>query len=354
MIGEMVGTYSSDSEKKGSGETLGLQDEIGEIQAAIADFEIGKKLNVAIITGPFGGKTTLINEIEKLNLNRVTKCTFSEIVRDKKEISFTEDTKRIVLLDNCHFLYIRKPGGFDIFYEFLNVISSQNRAFITTWNTYSWKYLNEAFEIWKYFPVQIYIPAFEKEELKFLVLKRYGKGEIKFKNGNESEEEPLIYVARYPLELAALGKKIDIPFLKINIPSLKKRLLNEKEEEVTAEHRVFEKIYLESKGNPGIALRIWELGLDYPHIELKNIGQFSYDIELEHEEAFVLSLILSYESLKKSDIAEMIGSKLRADEIVFQLLNRELIFETKENTFLIRPEALQSVIAYLEKIRMVW
>jgi hypothetical protein len=96
-------------------EIIGMRDEIGKIQEAIADFEVGKKLNVAIIAGLFGGKTTLIKEIEKLNLSRATKITFSEIIRDKKEISLSGDTKRVVLLDNCHFLYLRKPGGFDIF-----------------------------------------------------------------------------------------------------------------------------------------------------------------------------------------------------------------------------------------------
>ncbi|MGB9929025.1 MAG: hypothetical protein ACPK85_11580 [Methanosarcina sp.] len=346
------------TDEKGFSEILGLREEIGEIQTAIADFEVGKKLNVAILAGILGGKTTLINEIEKLNLNRVTKIFFSEIVRDKKEISLPEDTNRVVLLDNCHFLYIRKPGGFDLLYEFLEMISSQDRIFITAWNIYSWKYLDQAFEIGKYFPVQVVIPALEKEDLKSLILQKYEEGEIIFNNGGEAEEEPLIYKSEYPLELASLGRKLSIPILRININYLKRRFLNEKGEEgkgkKTAEDRVFEKIGLESKGNPGVAQRIWELGLDYPHMKLENIGNFSYDIELEQEEAYVLSLILSYQGLKKSEITEMTGSALRTGEALFQLLNQELIFESEENSFRVRPEALRSVIAYLEKLRLVW
>ncbi len=355
-----MGTHSNSSDKKKLGKIIGLRDEIGEIQTAIADFEIGKKLNVAILAGLFGGKTTLINEIEKLNLSRATKIIFSEIVRSKKEIFLPEDTKKVVLLDNCHFLYVRKPGGFEIFYEFLDMVSSQNRIFITTWNLYSWKYLNEAFNLGKYFPVQIIIPPFEKEELKLLILDRYEEEEIIFNNGGELEKEPFIYVTEYPIELSSLGRKIAIPILRINIHYLKERLLNEKEKEKEeekekiAENRVFEKINLESKGNPGVALRIWELGLDYPHIKPDNIGNFSYDIELEHEEAFVLNLILSYQGLNKSEITEMIGSALRTDEILFRLLNQELIFEAEDNSFRVRPEALRSVIAYLEKLRLVW
>ncbi|HWQ65171.1 MAG TPA: hypothetical protein VN429_12190 [Methanospirillum sp.] len=60
---------------------------------------------------------------------------------------------------------MRKPGGFDTFYEFLDMISSQERLFITTWNLHSWRYLNEAFGIERYFPVQVFIPDFNKENL---------------------------------------------------------------------------------------------------------------------------------------------------------------------------------------------
>ncbi|MCC4770286.1 hypothetical protein FXV91_08810 [Methanosarcina sp. DH2] len=355
----MTGIHSNGSEGKVLGEVLGLRDSIGEIQAAIADFEVGKRLNVAIIAEPLGGKTTLLNEIEKLNLSRVTKITFSKIVRDKKEISLPEDTKRVVLLDNCQFLYMRRSGGFEVFYEFLHMISSQNSIFITTWNTYAWKYLNEVFRLEKYFPVQVFIPALEKEDLKDLILGRYEEGEIIFDSGNKVKEKALIYIEDYPLELASLGRKVYIPVLKINISYLKKRLLNEKEKEreeekETAEDRVFGEIYRESKGNPGIALRIWELEIDYPHIEPEGVRHFSYDIELEQEEAFVLELILSYQGLRKSEIVDIVGSMLRTDEILFQLLNQELIFEHENGSIRVRPEALRSVIAYLEKLRLVW
>jgi len=348
-----VGIQHSNSGENSFGEILGLREEIGEIQASIADYEIGKNLNIAIIAGTLAGKTSLLGEIGRINQNRAVGITFSEIVRDRKEISLSDDAKRVVLFDNCHYLYMRKPGGFDIFYEFLDMISSQEKLFITTWNLYSWRYLSEAFGIERYFPVQIFIPAFEKENLRIFILKRYGKAEIRFDNGKESKKEPLIYIAKYPLELSSLGRKIFIPILKINFPYLKHLFLH-KEETQTAEERVFEKIYLESKGNPGIAWRIWELGLDYPRIKHEDIGQFSFDIDLEYEEAFVLSLILSYQTLKKTEIAEMIGSEFRADETLFRLLTGELIFKDEGASYRVRPEALQSVVAYMEKLRLVW
>ena len=348
----MVIQHSS-SEEKDFAEVLGLKEEIEKIQETIADFETGKKLNIAILAESLRGKTTLSSEIERINLNRTAKITFSKIVQNKNEISLPDDAKKIVILDNCHFLYMRKPGGFDIFYEFLDMISSQNRIFITTWNIYSWKYLNEAFGLGKYFPVQIFIPAFEKENLRLFILRRYEKNEIKFTKDKESKEEPFFYIIKYPLELSSLGKKIFIPVPKINISDLKNRLLKKQKIEA-AEDQVFEKLYLESSGNPGIALRIWELGLDYPVMKPKNIGQFSLNIDLEYEEAFTLNLILSYQGLTKSEIAEIMGSMVSVDKIIYQLLSQELILKDENDSYRVRPEALSSVTTYMEKLRLVW
>lgn len=353
MIGDIVVDQLSGSGEEGSSEIFGFREEIGMIQSSIADFEVGKKLNIAIIAGTLAGKTTLLGEINKLNSNRATRITFSEIVRDRKEISLPDNAKRIVLFDNCHFLYMRRPGGFDIFYEFLDMVSSQEKLFITTWNLYSWRYLNEAFGLERHFPVQIFVPAMEKKSFRPFILKRYEKAEIIFENDKESRKEPLLYTTKYPLNLSLLGKKLLIPVFKINISYLKNRLLN-KEETQTVEDTVFEKIYLESEGNPGVAWKIWQLGLDYPRIKPDDIGQFTFDIKLEYEESFVLSLILSYQRLNKTEIIDMIGSILRADEILFQLMSQELVFKDEEGFFRVRAEAISSVIAYLEKLRLVW
>ncbi|MCQ1534374.1 hypothetical protein FTO70_01405 [Methanosarcina sp. KYL-1] len=334
---------------------LGFEEEIGKIQAAIADFELGNTLNIALIAGPLGGKTTLLEEIERKNPGRVTKLGFPAVVRNKKEISLSPTSRRVVLLDDCHFLYMRKIGGFDAFYGFLDMISSRERLFISTWNLYSWNYLNEVFGLGKYFPVQVRIPALTQENLKTLILSGYGEGEIHFTEELESEKEPVVYLIKFPLPFALLGKKIDLLLPKINFPYLEKRFLK-KEKEVSAGDRVFEKLYLESKGNPGVALRLWELGAGYPQARPEKIGGFSFEVELEYEEAFVLSLILSYQRLTRAEIAEMTGSdgEEKVNEAIFRLLHQKLIFIDGDAFCRVRPEALGSVVSYLEKLRLVW
>ncbi|HII01431.1 TPA: hypothetical protein HA351_07220 [Methanosarcinaceae archaeon] len=370
--------------------TSGLQEEIGKIQAAIADFDLGKQGNVAIIAEPFAGKSTLLEEIENRNRGKVTKITFSSLVHNREKITLRENSglsntgpsnsglsnsglsnsgpsnpgfpnllpensKRIVLLDNCHFLYMRKVGGFEALYEFLDMISSRKQIFITTWNLYSWDYLDASFGIGKYFPVQIRIPKFSKGELRTLILGAYKKGEISFEDNSAEEKEPILYLMKYPLPLTLPGKEIIIPLPKGNISNFKKRFMK-KEKQPGAEDRVFEKIYLESKGNPGLALRTWELGLEYPRARPEKMGGFSFEIELEYEEAFVLSQILSHQRLKKEEIAEITGSlnENRAVEALFRLLAQELILMDEASYYKLRPEALHSIVSFLKNLRLVW
>ncbi len=96
-------------------EIIGFQEEIAKIQTAIADFESGHKLNIAIMAEPFAGRTTLLNEIEKMNQYKVTRLSFSSIVKNIDDVKLSEQSKRIVMIDDCQFLYGRvKERSFNL------------------------------------------------------------------------------------------------------------------------------------------------------------------------------------------------------------------------------------------------
>ncbi len=74
---------TNNSQIKPSIAITGFDKEIQDIQTAIAGFESGNNLNIAIISEPFSGKTTLINEIERNNNQKVARISFSSIVKNK-------------------------------------------------------------------------------------------------------------------------------------------------------------------------------------------------------------------------------------------------------------------------------
>ncbi|MCZ7397808.1 MAG: hypothetical protein O8C59_04800 [Candidatus Methanoperedens sp.] len=332
---------------------IGFREEIANIQTAIADFESGhNNLNVAIISEPYAGRTALMNEIEKMNPQKVTKYSFSSIVKNKDEIILSEHSKRIVLIDDCQFLYMRKIGGFDVLKEFLNLISNPAILFITTWNLYSWKYLDEVSKIGKFFPVQINLPKFTTSQLKESILSGYEKEEIKFVEDVEFEKEKIINLMKYPISIKPWNKAINLPYFKINYNILKLRLLK-KEERVAIEDMIFEKIHHVSNGNPGVAKIVWQRSLEYPIIKPSKIKDESFNIELDYDESFVLNIILSTKSIKNNDLSQIVGLDFQVEKIIFQLSKLGLI-KAEDGSCIIRPEALKSVVEFLKKSRLVW
>lgn len=332
-------------------EIIGFKDEIASIQKAITDFESGQKLDIAIISEPFAGRTTLLNEIERITTHKVTKLPFSAIVKNENDLMFTENSRRIVMIDNCQFLYMRKIGGFNILEEFFKSIASSNSLFITTWNIYSWNYLDEVINISRFFPIQLKLPRLTTDETKELILSGYKEDELKFIDDVEYETKRLINFFKYPVTIKSLEKTINIPFFKINF-NLLKFSLTRKEEKKKAEEIIFEMIERGSDGNHGVAKIIWEKSLEYPTIKSSFIRDLSFKIELDYSESFILYIILSMESIKKEELVEITG-ETHIDEILYRLSQQGLI-TVDQGYCKIKPEALKSSVEFLKKSRMVW
>lgn len=331
-------------------ELTGFQEEIENIQAAIADFESGKKLNIAIIAEPFAGRTAVANEIEKTNSQKVTRLNLLCPVKNRSEIALPGQSKRIVIIDDCQFLYTRRIGGFDVLEDFLKSAASSSNLFITTWNLYSWKYLNEVLDIGRYFPVQIALPKFTAGDIKECILSMYEKDEIKFAGDVESEKPAMVRAAKHPVTIKPFGI-INIPFLKINYSAIKFRF--KKEEKVAIEDIIFEKIRDISNGNPGVAKVLWQGSLEYPIIKPGKIKEFSFDIELDYDESFILSVILSMGTIKKEGLAEIAGREYRIDKMLFRLAKSGLI-AVEDDCCRLKPEALRSAAEHVKKLRLVW
>lgn len=334
--------------KEISAELIGFREEIANIQTAIADFESGQKLNIAVMAEPFAGRTALLGAIGKMNPQKVTRLSFSSVVKNK--IVLPENPKRIILIDDCQFLYARKIGGFDVLDDFLELVSSSNYLFITSWNLYSWRYLDEVMNIGRYFPIQVPLSRLTAAEIKESILSGYKPDEIKFVDDIEFEKERIIEIAKHPLALKFLKKPINIPFLKINLGSIRFRLRGE--EKVAIEDIIFEKILHASNGNPGVAQVVWQKSLEYPVIKPGRIKEFAFNIDLDYTEAFILSIILSMKSIKKEELAE-IAEYEHTEEILFRLAKQGLV-AVEEGRCSVKPEALKSTVDFLKKLRLVW
>jgi len=98
---------------------IGFETERTRIQEALDAFEAGQRTAIALIAEPFAGRTTLLRAIEAMTSQEITKLSLSKPVTDKDAFALPAEPAQIVLIDTCHFLYLRTIGGFRFLQEFL-------------------------------------------------------------------------------------------------------------------------------------------------------------------------------------------------------------------------------------------
>lgn len=325
----------------------GLEEEIKAIYDAISESESGRKSNIAIIAEPFAGKTTLINEIEMKNPDRTARLSFSSLVKNTYEIAIPESP--IVMIDDCQYLHMRKIGGFNVLEDFLAKVTESQNLVITTWNLYSWTYLEEVMDMSVHFPIQIKLMRLTADEIKNMIHSRYGAEEIQF-GGEVVSNEKIIELGKHPLTLKPLKKEINLPTMRIYFNPLKTWFFRNREI-MTIEDIVYMRINNISNGNPGVAKVIWEKSLQYPVIKPEYIKDISYEVKLNYTEAFVLSIILSMKSINKEELDDIAGF---GTVHVLSTFSRQGLIKIEDGRLGIRPEALKSSVEYLKKLRMVW
>jgi hypothetical protein len=325
----------------------GFGEEITAINDAISGSESGRKSNIAIIAEPFAGKTTLINEIEVKNPKRTAKLSLSSLVKHMDEIAIPESS--IVMVDDCQYLYMRKIGGLDVLEDFLAMVAESQNQFITSWNLYSWTYLYEVMDLAAHFPVQIKLPQLTADDIKTIILSGYGAVEIQFA-GEEVSNKKIIELVKHPVTLKLLKREINLPGIKIHFDPLRTWFIG-KSEIMTIEDVVYRRIHNISNGNPGVSKVIWENSLKYPVIKPDYISDISYELRLNYNEAFVLSIILSMKSIGKEELDNIAG--LQTVHIL-STLSRQGLIKMEDGQIGIIPEALKSIVEFLKKLRLVW
>ncbi len=325
-------------------------EEINRIQEAIDSFTGEGFSHIALIGEPFAGQNLIMGEIREKNPDTVSYIPFFNVVKGKEAITSTYGTKEIVLMDRCHFLALRRIGGFAMLDAFLDMISMSDKMFITSWNSFTWSYLQAVKGIDKFFPVVIEVPKLDSKTLMEAVLSHY-EGDITFIDDTEQpEEQPLVTTKTVRLNLP-FGHSLDIPWPWLNMTSRSPEKQGEAMPDI--QKVVFDKITRIAEGNYGVGLRIWEQSLDYPEIKLSKIPEPPCAIDLDINEAFLLNIVLSMESISFTDLAEIASPEIDIEQTLYRLTSRGLV-EQEKGYYRVNPETINCVISYLKRIRMVW
>jgi hypothetical protein len=131
------------------------------------------------------------------------------------------------------------------------------------------------------------------------------------------------------------------------------RLPRKKRVQISLEELIFEKINRIAQGNVGVAILLWDMSLKDKVISLSAITETPYSISLDTNESFILSVILSMESLHAKDLSAIAGSEMDIERVLYRLVQQGLVRDDA-GYFGIVPFALGPVTVYLKKTRRLW
>jgi hypothetical protein len=325
-----------------------FEEEISLIKKVIADFGEGRRSNLAIISDPFYGESELMDRVEGMIEDVCIRINAQSLIRS---FEILEDSPgRIVIVEEAHRLYRRKICGFDMMNRFLNRLLSSDRLFITTWNSASWRYLDEVLGLGRHFPQKVSLSKMTADEIQEMLLSGYEEGELTFLEEERGDEEERKILNRAGYKKALMGHSLEIPYPVVDVRSIRSRL--DRSEKKSPEEVFFEKLARISDGNPGVAELLWKEALDYP--EVRNALKDPPSIDLNREESFALSIVLSMGSAKLAYLSEVLGPLGISAQNIANLLEERGLVSIDGEVASMRAEALKSSLEHLRRLRLVW
>lgn len=324
--------------------------EVVRIREAIDAYTGESPAHIAVIAEPFAGQSMLMQQIIRFYPHRVTHLPFYSVVRNTGFLDTMRRTEDIVLVEGCHFLALRRIGGFAMLDAFLELLSTSEKLFITGWNGFAWSYLNAVTRLEEHFPVAIRLPRIENATLKAMILSQYDRP-ILFVDDTPPQEKRRFSIERRLVDLPFSDSPVALPWPKI---APRPGASGDATEAAgAAEDAIFDRINRIALGNYGVALRIWERSLESDTVRMSSIPANPCTVSLTIDEAFLLAVILSMESISFGDLEEIAHTDIDVRQVLYRLRVQGLI-EEERDSYRVKPEALHCVSAYLQKIRMVW
>ena len=104
-----------------------FEKELERVHAAIEAYDREGPSHIAIIADPFAGQGMLFSHIREQYADRVVHLPLFSVVRSRDFTSGFYGSQDIVLMERCHFLALRRIGGFAMLDVFLDALSTSEK-----------------------------------------------------------------------------------------------------------------------------------------------------------------------------------------------------------------------------------
>jgi hypothetical protein len=234
--------------------------------------------------------------------------------------------------------------------RFLSFVTSEERLFITTWNRFSWRYLEEVLGIGRHFPRQIILPRLDAGQIREMLLAGREEGELTFVEEEAPGGDSKVLEWRVSRR-AVMGHNIDLPYPSVD-PGVIRSRLKRNRKEMKSEDAFFERLAQIIRRQPRRRGASLEGGS-----ELSGGGSSLRDpptIDLDFDESFVLGVVLSSGSLELDELSEVLGphGPLRRDD--GGPPEEKGLVSIDGGVVTLRAEAQKSDIEHERRLRLVW
>ena len=337
-------------ERKVNGMKSIFEEEIKKIQDEIDIFKSGSPNHIAIISEPYSRVEHIYNRILGDNSQKINNIQIFNPVKDTDFFSNFYSNQDIIMMQNCQYLFSRKCCGFAILEEFLDILFSSNKMYITGWNKFAWNYLKEISNIESMFQVIITVPELNSKTIMNLIMSDVSD-KVTFIDDRVSEDKKFICFEECLIRMPLSNKEVNISEIKFNFNALKRKKNNKTMEDIQKE--AFMDITTLAGGKYDVARKIWKKSLKDGEVRLSRIPQPS-EVEISDiDELFILGNILAMDGIDFDELSSIVKNDSLLKQKLYNLVNKGLI-EDSDRFYKIYPEAVNSVIDELEKNRMVW
>ena len=306
--------------------------------------ELSEENSMAIYGDKGAGKSCLLAMIENnLNNTNVIKTSLTGKYLTEKDVmkhfgevfgidlenkgvsalaSFDKTAKKtVIFIDNAENLFLSKLGGFDGFKAFLSLMNSEvdNIFWCVAFNRYSWDYLNAVFKKNEYFRIVKELPAWSEPDIKELILSRHDETNFKL------VYDDIISAAQ---EQGDAGDYVESKF--------------------------FRMLWIQSHGNPQIAIYLWISSLRQVAKNSLKVGllekpKYTLLSKLKDEMFFIFAELVRHENLTAKELVDVTNT---SDGLVRYALKMGVdagIINKVKSRYNIRTHAQKIIVNFLKK-----
>jgi hypothetical protein len=333
VIDDIVGDIRAWTTRKGQGSTA-LPGEAGIGKTTILiqlveelEHEIEELLvTAATVTDKFDSSVTVLEFIGQLFGLQETPETRAELVD-----ILNAQASRIVILDDCHHLYMREIGGFAALDTFLEVVNltDDRHYWVLSFNRFAWSYINRVRQREHFFGHIDVLEPWSDRDIQDLIQRRNAEAgmQVSF------------------TDLVVAHEEGESDFYEI----------------IKTANGYFRLLHEFSNGNPAVALIYWERS-----VKMEPDGTLAVTLfrrppssalsQLSDDHLFALTAIAQHGALNPTEIAQVINSEVGFCDMALNFFDELNIIEIDRRTGRARitPLYFRQIVSRLSGSNFLW